>query len=237
MDAHRLPALMHNRLFQVIVTWLWFVVFPLSVVGLLIGVGHIDIATGRQWYRAHPYIQAYFEAVLAGLLPLFFVLIDKEPLSYYGLSRKKLLQSVGVSLLVVALRFLESYLRSHLWVDVTPFAASPGFPWNIWHALWGIFANGPLEVFFFVWLVVKTDQLFKSEEAILSKGFLVTLVLFSVAHIMTTQDVINAGYVLVIWLLLGLVFKVTKNAVGPMIAWILINGMVWPYILLLVHLP
>jgi len=58
--------------------------------------------------------------------------------------------------------------------------------WNLWYALIGGLTNGPLEMFFFVWLVVKTDHIFKSEKAVLSWGFLGTTVLFGLVHVITT---------------------------------------------------
>lgn len=84
-----------------------------------------------------------------------------------------------------------------------------------------------------LWLVTKTDLVLGSERAILSKGFLLTVLLFSLVHIISTQDIINAAHVLVIFFVLGLIYKRTRNSIGPMIGWTLINGMVWAFVKLL----
>ncbi len=101
-----------------------------------------------------------------------------------------------------------------------------GFPRNLWYALLGIIAWGPLEVFFFVWLIVNTDHIFKNSARVHPWGLIITVLLFALTHILTT-DVRNAIYTGAIFLVLGLIYKYARNIVGPMIAWTLINGQVW----------
>ena len=103
------------------------------------------------------------------------------------------------------------------------------FPWNLWHVALGIFAYGPLEVFFVMWLITNTDRIFKSESRILSWGLVLTVTIFAASHIFTSPSAgaRNALYVGLIFLVLGLVYKYTKNSIGPMIAWTLINGQIW----------
>ena len=215
-----------NLKFQVIFTWLWMILFPLLAGGIVVGVLRINIATVLEWWRAHQYLQGYLEAIAAGLLPALFVWTGKEHLSDYGLQRAGLARSVLLSLLVVAAVYLKSFLTTGEWIGHSSFAAGIGFPWNLWHAILGIFANGPLEVFFFIWLTVKTGQLFRNRWA----GFFFTLVVFALVHILTTQSVINALNVFGIFLFLGAIYQSTRNALGPMLGWTLINVMVWAYI-------
>jgi hypothetical protein len=219
--------------FQVVTTWCGVVVFPFLLVGFTVGILRIDITAAMEWWREHLYFQAYFEALVAGSLPLLFVLISRESLSQYGVSRKVLARSITLSLLVAAVFGGVSFLRTGEWISYASFDAHLKIPWNLWYALIGGLANGPLEMFFFVWLVVKTDHIFKSEKAVLSWGFLGTTVLFGLVHVITTQSIVNALYVVVIFFLLGVIYKYTRNAVGPMIGWTLINGMVWAFVELL----
>jgi len=211
---------------QVIFTWLWMILFPLLAGGFTVCVLRISVATTLEWWRAHQYLQGYLEAIAAGLLPAFFVWINKERLSDYGLQRAGLARSILLSLLVVAAVCLKSFLTTGEWIGHSSFETGIDFPWNLLHAAWGIFANGPLEVFFFIFLTVKTGQLFKNSWI----GFFVTLVVFALVHILTTQSVVNALNVFGIFLFLGAIYQSTRNAAGAMLGWTLINGMVWAYI-------
>ena len=101
-----------------------------------------------------------------------------------------------------------------------------GFPWNLWYALLGIFAWGPLEVFFVMWLITNTDQIFNDSDRVVSWGFIITVIIFGLMHILTTS-VYNAFYTGIIFLILALIYKYSRNAIGPMVAWTLINGQVW----------
>jgi membrane protease YdiL (CAAX protease family) len=78
-----------------------------------------------------------------------------------------------------------------------------------------------------VWLIVQTDRIFRSERTFISWGLLITIALFALLHLLTTQSVENALRVAAIFFALGLIFKSTRNAIGPMLAWTLLNGQVW----------
>ncbi|NOY07333.1 MAG: CPBP family intramembrane metalloprotease [Spirochaetes bacterium] len=107
------------------------------------------------------------------------------------------------------------------------------FPWNLWYAMLGLFAWGPLEVFFITWLITNTDRIFKNRDIVVSWGLIITVIIFGLIHIVTTQNLYNAAYTGTIFLVLGLIYKYSRNAIGPMIAWTLINGQVW-YIMRLI---
>lgn len=216
--------------FQVIATWLWLLVLPLSLIAVLVGLLRLEVGVMRSWWSDHLYYQGYLEAALAGLLPIIFFLLNKEALAKYGFRRDRLGVSVGLSLAVAAVFFLYSYLTTGNWINHSDIAADLGGLSLVWFVLWGIFANGPLEVFFYVFLLEKTDDIFDSDHKLLSKGFWITTVLDAAAHIITTQSVSNSIAVFVIFFFLGLVYRSTKNIVGPMLGWTLINGMVWAFI-------
>jgi len=50
--------------------------------------------------------------------------------------------------------------------------------------------------------------------------------LFGMSHIVSTGSFTNVFAVTFIFFFLGLIFKHTGNAIGPMIAWTLLNGQV-----------
>ena len=102
------------------------------------------------------------------------------------------------------------------------------FPYNVWYAFLGVFAYGPLEVFFIIWLIVNTDKIFGSLEKMISPGLLITVLVFGLSHVILSPQggLPNAVKVTIIFMLLGLIFKYTKNSIGPMIAWAIINGQV-----------
>lgn len=190
----------------------------------------LDLKVVRGWWSEHQYYQAYFEMVAVGLLPVVFVGISHEPLSLYGFQRKGVLKSIVCSLSVVAIFYLKSFLATGQWIGYASFNTVVNPPWNFFHVLWGIFSNGPLEVFFFIWLVTKSDQILQGGTKILSTGFLGTTLLFGLLHIITTQSLVNALNVFVIFFFLGLIYKWSRNIYGPILGWTLINGMVWAYI-------
>ncbi|NOY99663.1 MAG: CPBP family intramembrane metalloprotease [Chloroflexi bacterium] len=61
----------------------------------------------------------------------------------------------------------------------------------------------------------------------MSWGLIITVTIFGLTHIATTQSLYNAAYTGAIFLVLGLIYKSSRNAIGPMLAWTLINGQVW----------
>ncbi len=102
------------------------------------------------------------------------------------------------------------------------------FPYNIWYAILSALAYGPLEAFFITWLIVNTDYRFNGLSKTISPGLLVTVLVFGLSHIVLSPQggIMNAIRVSIYFLILSSIFKYTKNSVGPMIAWTLINGQV-----------
>jgi len=71
---------------------------------------------------------------------------------------------------------------------------SLSFPYNLWYALLGIFAYGPLEAFFVAWLIVNTDIALGSSGRRVSPGLIITTLAFGLSHVITSPQagVINA---------------------------------------------
>jgi len=217
----------YNPLFRVITTWMWFFVGAALTVLIILAIQGVQLASASEVLAGKKvYLAVYIEIVSVGLLPLLFTLICRDELAQYGLARQGLAKSLLLSSLFVVVMFGFGYLMTgRLMTDSRP-TLHLDFPWNLWYGLLGIIAWGPLEVFFFVWLVINTDNIFKGKIRANPWGLIITVVLFALAHILTT-DIRNAIYTGAIFLVLGLIYKYTRNIVGLMIAWTLINGQVW----------
>jgi len=217
------------------VTVAGFVGVPAILVGLVIAWPGIDLSTARAWFGDHSYLQAYFEAMVAGLIPLLFVLIRKEDVSVYGIRRDNLIPSIVLSLVVVAGHWVELFFRLGEWFPHGSLGIDLSFPANVWYALVGIISNGPLEAFFLIWLLVKIDQITGNEEKTISWGLIIAAVFFGLFHIISTGSLPNALRVTIIYLTLSLIFKGTRNGIGPLLGWTLINGMTLAYAELLLR--
>jgi len=209
---------------------MWFFVGAALTVLIILATQGVQLASAPEVLAGErAYLVVYVEIVSVGLLPLLFTLFCGDELAQYGFARKGLAKSLLLSSLFMALMFGWGYLMTgRLMTDSRPMLHL-GFPWNLWYGLLGIIAWGPLEVFFFVWLVINTDNIFNIFNGKIranSWGLIITVVLFALAHILTT-DIRNAIYIGVIFLILGLIYKYTRNIGGLMIAWTLINGQVW----------
>lgn len=226
-------AFLYSPVFRVITTWVWFLVGAALVVLIILAFYGIDFQTAREVLREKRYLVVYIEIVSVGLLPVVFTLMCKDDPTQYGLGRKGLAKSLLFSGLFVAALFGFAFLSTGQWMSgvETP-SFHLNFPWNIWYAALGVFAYGPLEVFFVMWLVANTDRIFKSENRTMSWGLIVTVVIFAMTHILTTS-IYNAFYTGSIFFVLGLIYKYTKNSTGSMIAWTLINGTIWFYVQML----
>ena len=216
-------AFLYNPAFRVITTWVWWLVGAMLVVLIILAVYGFDLAVLRE----KRYLVVYVEIVSAGLLPLVFTLICKDDPTQYGLGRKGLVKSLLLSSLCVAAFYGLAFLSTGQLMSVDSPSFHLNFPWNLWYVALGVFAWGPLEVFFVMWLVANTDRVFKSENRTMSWGLIITVVTFGMVHILTTQSIYTAFYVGTFFFVVGLIYKYTKNSIGPMIAWTLINGQIW----------
>jgi len=83
-------------------------------------------------------------------------------------------------------------------------------------------------VFFVMWLIVNTDIIFHSLGRTLSPGLLATVLVFGLSHIFLSPQtgIVKAIRVIAKWMILGLIFRYTRNLIGPMIMSTLINGQV-----------
>jgi len=215
-----------NPLVRVISTWIWWLVGAAATVVALIFLTGNSLSNYSLILSEHRHLVVYIEIVSVGLLPVLYTLICKDNLQRYGLQRQGWLKGVVLSLFYVLFMYGVGYLMTgQIMSDSRPDIIVAA-PWNIFYGLLSIFAWGALEVFFVVWLIDNTDAIFGSQDKIFSWGLLITVVVFGLTHTLTT-DFFNAIYTSFIFLILGLIFKTTRNSYGPMLAWTLINGQVW----------
>lgn len=216
-----------NPLLRVVSTWVWWLLgagITAVLLTLLTGNSISDITTVLSEQR---HLVVYIEIVSVGLLPLLYTLVCKDDLRRYGFQRHGWVKALLLSLTFVAFMYGIGYLMNGQIISDSRPSISVESPWNIYYGLLSILAWGPLEVFFVVWLIDNTDAIFGSQEKVISWGLLLTVIIFALSHIVTTSDLFNAAYTGFIFLILGLVFKTTRNIYGPMLAWTLINGQVW----------
>lgn len=226
IQSDRIFRLLYNPLFRVISTWLWWFVGAALTVLVILVIQGISLSTATTLLAEKQYLAVYIEIVSVGLLPVIFTVVCRDDPAQYGLTRLRLADSIWLSLLFVIVMFGWAYYsRGQLMTDDRA-ALQLQVPWNIYYAVLGIFAWGPLEVFFVTWLITNTDRIFRGEKRMLSWGLVITLTGFTALHILTTNAA-NALYTGWIFLVLTLIYKHTRNAWGPVLAWTLINGQVW----------
>ena len=213
----------------VLTTWAWtFVGSALAALALALAGGAPPTFEGvASLLEGRPYLASYLEVVGVGALPLASSLLCRDEPELYGLRREGLARSVALSVLLLAPWLVPeavALLRGRS--EYRSFGL--GFPYNLWYALLGVFAYGPLEAFFVVWLVVNTDIALGSSERRISPGLVATALAFGLSHLVLSPQAgaLNALSVALEFFLLGLVFKYTGNSAGPMVAWTLTNGQV-----------
>jgi len=210
----------------IIVVWVWMFLGSFIAVVLtayLVGTS-LTLEMIISILNERPYLAVYGEIVGVGALPLIISLLCNDSPRMYGLSKSGILisltLSVPPSLIILLARLIHGVLRYE--------SFNLSFPYNIWYAIIGVLAYGPLEVFFVIWLIVNTDYVLGSLDKIFSPGLIITVLAFGLSHIILSPKggIFNAIEVTVIFLFLGLIFKYTRNSLGSMIAWTLINGQV-----------
>ncbi len=214
----------------VLVSWAWMYIgmFATSVIISYIveGVWTTNIESLFNFLYEKPYLASYIELVAIGGLQLAISLICKDNFSTYGLRKDNALLSLILAVTpaaaLLSLRIVQGGGIKYVHFGLT-------FPLNLFYALLALLAYGPLEVFFVIWLIVNTDEALKwGGKRVLSPGLLITVAIFGLSHLILSPrgGLLNAVKVAVEFLILGLVYKYTRNSIGPMIAWTLINHQV-----------
>ena len=220
-------AFLWNPTFRLIATWVWWAVGAGITLWMIANASGIDFKDFRTIYSQSPHLLIYVEIVGVGLFPLLLTIICRDDLTLYGIRRDRLFASLFWSALVVVANSIYLFLATGNWLNWRALTVHLDFPLNLWYAALGFFVYGPLEVFFVIWLIVNAEQAIRGQFLTVSWGLIVTVMLVGLAHIATSSNLTSAIYVTVIFFLFGLISGRTKNSLGPMIAWTLINGQVW----------
>ncbi|MFA4932461.1 MAG: hypothetical protein WC625_06125 [Caldisericia bacterium] len=215
--------------FQVLATWIWNVVGTFLVAAVVAIALPRNIALDRSALTEEPslaLIPILSEIILVGLLPIVFSILRRDKAAEYGITGKCLLVSVISSAGVVLVYFAYLSIRAG---HFTTSVHLPGLhQLTVGNALFaglGLVAYGPLEAFFVVWLIHNTDRIFKTEASTWSWGLLMTIAIYGLLH--SFSQGANSLVIAAEMLALGLVFKNTRNSIGPMLAFMLMNEYAW----------
>ena len=204
-----------SPLARVSATWLWFLVCPVLMF----------FPAAVRTICPHPYLSVYYEILFVGLVPVLFITFGSEKLSEYGITGRGLAKSLFGSLVFVAADRTCSWLISGHWMSFYTWHPSLSFPAKVYYASLGIFAFGPLEMFFIIYLVRNTEQAFQGRFGGFLLSLTVTAFLFGLSHIFYGLGcALEIG---VTCFVLGLIFGWTQNSIGPMLGWTLLDQQVW----------
>jgi len=229
MQSSSRRSFLLNPKFQVAATWIWNLLGTFAVAAAVKILLPHDITINRSAIQQQPalaLIPILSEIILVGLLPIIFSILCKDKLADYGITIKRLLVSLALAAGIVLLYFAYlSLLAKHLTTSIQWPAFQNVSLGYAFLAVVGLLAYGPLEVFFVVWLIHNTDRIFESETKTWSAGLLMTVAIYALLH--TFSQGAYSLIIATIMLAFGLVFKRTRNSIGPMIAFMLMNDYAW----------
>ena len=229
MQPTKRTAFLFSPRFQVPATWIWNIFGTFVVAAIVALTLPRNIALDRSALSQQPslgLIPIFSEIVLVGLLPIVFSMLRRDKAAEYGITGKRLLVSLVLSTGVVLVYFSYLSIRAgHLTTSVQLPGLHQLTVGNALFAGLGLLAYGPLEVFFVVWLIHNTDRIFKTESKIWSWGLLITIAIYGLLH--SFSQGANSLVIAAEMLALGLVFKSTRNSIGPMLAFMLMNEYAW----------
>ena len=179
-------------------------------------------------------IGTILEFFLVGFLCLLFAFLDRDSGKIYGLTSEGLKKSLMFGIVLIAFHAGFRYASGTAIFEpklqaLTQSLAQP-FPYNLGFALFTGFAYGPLEVFYVVFLKVRFDQaLGVASHRIISKGTIITAILFGLLHIGNIvffgpmMIIVNVVKSIILALVLLIIFRYTGCSIGPMLYWTFAN--------------
>ena len=214
-----------KRAIAVLAVWLWVFVGSIATIALVAYIkgAPLNLEGVADTLNKEPYLACYGEVIGVGALPLLISFVRRDRPEMYGLRKQGALKSLALSLPPALVIFIVRLIRGFPYKG---FGLS--FPYSIWYAALGVLAYGPLETFFVVWLIVNTDVVLNTLNRTASPGLFITVLAFGSSHVVLSPQggFLNAAEVTVEFMVLGLIFKYTRNSLGPIAAWTLINGQV-----------
>jgi hypothetical protein len=216
-------------LFQAITVYLVSFILPPIVYAVF------SSTVGFEYLRSHAYIfGTLLEFFFVGFLCILFAILNHDPERTYGLTRKGLIKSLTIGLVIVGVQSLIYYVSGLPVIDpkldaFTQSLAQP-FPNNIGFAFLCGFAYGPLQVFFIIFLVDRFNKAIDAKSLKIGyKGTIITVLLWALPHILNvtilgpTGALIQLVKLLVQGTILIFLFKYTGNSIGSMIYWTFIE--------------
>lgn len=231
MSLNEKKGLLHNAWFRVIFTWLWMLVIGILLmptISAIYGYGF----TFSSVLSEHRYLNVFMMLIPTGIIPPLLALMSKDDPAAYGLTRKNMGKSLLLSLALVVVIYVLKYAFLKQLIPGPP-DFHLNFPWNGLYIIFGILAWGPLEVFFLIWLMVNTDRLFRPSKRVISWGVIITATVYGLLHVSTNPNLFNTLHVFLSFFGIGLIFRYTRNVIGPMLGWTIINGQIWIIVQLL----
>jgi membrane protease YdiL (CAAX protease family) len=239
IQRSKIFLVLNDPVFRVTTTWLWMFIgtalLTLSIMiisGISISIPELTINYPDGRTKVEKIINLYYygtciEFVAVGLLPLIFTLICKDKIKIYGICWNGFVKSLSFSILFAMLFYVGP-----LFAGDNPFQFGQlnlylNFPWNFLFVMTVIIIFGPLEMFFVIWLITNTDRIFKTKDRIFSWGVIITSVIFGVGNLFFMHNIFSALVHISTFFIFGLIYKYTKNSLGPMIGWTLVNGHIW----------
>ena len=198
--------------------WLFtLLILPLTLIFLIQNFGLEFVISG--------YVKLILEFVFIGMLPLIIVLARRECWKDYGFTVVNWKKSTVYGL-ILAVPFIVIKGYVYLFLDYV------GWSWNLNPLMFlpYLFVYGPLETFFIVFSVYKIDRGLSSEKLI-SKGLILSSILFGLMHTINYMwypniTLILTNYVLgniIPALFVGLIFKKSNSILGSALFWSLLN--------------
>ena len=218
IDKARKSLTCKNMLVDTIGSWLFtLLILPLT---LIFFIQNFELE-----FVTDDYIKLILEFVFIGMLPLIIVFARRESWKDYGFTLINWKKSVAYGLILAA-PFMMIRVYAYLFLDYF------GWSWNLNPLMFLLFliVYGPLEAFFIVFSVYKIDRGLSSEKLI-SKGLILTSILFGLMHTINYIWYPNITLILMNYVLgniipaffVGLVFKKSNSILGSALFWTLLN--------------
>ncbi len=207
-------------------------IFLISLIGPAVVLGLPFVLGWQQnYFASHLYIFGTLGQALMDLPAL--VMLARNKVDWLGRKQDRLL-SIGAGLVCAAILAGVKFATSG---RLTFMGGVPAFtqsltlawPWNLIAATLAMLAYGPGEALYVVYFVIAFDATTDSPHRLISRGVIITALLWGLSHSWNVfffgwAALSNALFMVGIGLAIGLLFKRTRTALGPIVFWSLVNG-------------
>jgi len=214
---------------------LWAFIVPILLITLpKISNWNADFLSG------HSFIFGTIGQVLMDLpAVILFTRLQYKPENGTGVQRKtryrviSAIVGIACAMLLAALRIITigHLLGGRFMGEVPAFTQSLGLgsPWNIIAAGAALLAYGPGEALFVVYLMLAFDKAVGNPRALISWGVIITSIVWALPHLFNVfffgvSAIPNVLIMFFVGIVMGIILKKTRSALGPMLFWTLVNG-------------